>query len=390
MRRWMNSTTLVFVALVGLVVVWIGSGMLFRDDEGEGEPAQARLPVVAASWSEADEVVRRLVLYGDVEPVQISMIRARVDGIVEEIVPAGTVVETGEVVGRLSADDRQARLARAQAQLASAERDFEATRQLAERDIAPEQEVQTLFAQLEAARAELRAVELEISFTELNAPTDGVINRVIADVGAYVAPGGDVAEIVNNDPLVAAVDVQQGAITNIRLGMPALVRFIGGDELEGSVSFISAIARAETRTFRVEIEVPNPGGAMPSGLSAEVEIPYDTIAAHRVSPALGRLDEQGRIGVYLLDADDRIVFAPIDVVRAEADGVWVTGLPERARIVTVSQGALAPGQAVEVRETPPEYLAGAEGAGAEAPAGAIEADVDDTPPDDAQEEGGGQ
>lgn len=388
MRRWLNSTTLVFVALVAIVVVWIGSGVLFREEAAEEAPPQARLPVVAASWSEADVVVRRLVLYGDVAPAQTSMIRARVDGIVEEILAAGTAVEAGQVVGRLSTDDRAARLARAQAQLAAAERDYDATRQLAERDIAPEQEVQALFAQLEAARAELRAVELEISFTELTAPTAGVINRVIADAGAYVPPGGDIAEIVNNDPLVAVIDVPQANITDIRLEMPALVRFIGGEELEGSVSFIAPIARAETRTFRVEVEVPNPGGAIPSGLSAEVEISYARVAAHRISPALFRLDEQGRIGVYLLDEEDRIVFAPVDVVRAEADGVWVTGLPERVRMVTVSQGALAPGQAVEVRETPPEYVTGADGAGARLPAGTIEADAEDTRPADMQEEGG--
>lgn len=379
-HRWFNSTSLVFVAIVALVTVWIGGGMLGRDQPAPSDPVAERVPTVAASWSDAAEVVRELVLYGDVEPAQIVTLRARVQGIVEEIVSEGTSVSQGETIGQLSAEDRQARLARAQAQVASAERDYEATRRLAEREIAPEAEVQALFAQLEAARAELRAIELELDYTELTAPTDGVVNEVIAETGSFVAAGGEVAEIVDNDPLVAVVQVQQGDIGVVRTGMPALVRFIGGGEAEGEVSFVSPIANAQTRTFRVEVEIANPDDALPSGLSAEVVIPYDTVVAHRISPALGRLDAEGRVGVHLVDAEERIEFAPVEVVEADAGGIWVTGLPERARIVTISQGSLAEGQPVEVRETPPDYLVGAaEGGGPEADAVDAAAQAEDAP-----------
>jgi multidrug efflux system membrane fusion protein len=366
--RILNATTLVFAAITGLVVVWIGSGMLAREPEAREETDAPRLPTVDTSWSEAEEIVREIVLYGDVQPAQIAILRARVQGIVEEIVPAGTAVAAGDVVGRLSADDRAARVARAEAQVAAAQRDYDAAVELADRDIAPEAEVRTLFAQLEAARAELRAVELELSFTELAAPADGIVNRVIAETGAFVTAGGEVIEIVDNDPLVAVVQVPQASIGVVRRGMPARVRFIGGDEAEGEVSFVSPIADAETRTFRVEVEIANPDGVLPSGLSAEVVIPFGTVAAHRLSPALGRLDSEGRLGVHLVDDDDLIAFAPIEIVRADAGGIWVTGLPERARLVTISHGALADGQAVIAREAPPEAVAEA---GAEAAQGAV-------------------
>ena len=361
MARWLNATTLVFLAIIALVTLWIGSGFWGRDEAAPANGAAAEeagqgLPAVAASWSEAEEIVRELTLYGEVRPAQIATLRARVQGVVEEIVSAGTQVEAGEVVGRLSTDDREARLARAEAQLAAAQRDYDAARQLADQDISPEAEAQTRFAQLEAARAELRAVELEITYTRLTAPSGGIVNEVFADVGALVAAGGEVAEIVDNDPLVAVVQVQQGSIGNVRSGMPARVRFIGGGTAEGAISFVSPVASAETRTFRVEVEIANADGAWPSGTSAEVVIPYATVAAHRLSPALGRLDAEGRLGVHLVDADDRITFAPIEVGGAEAGGIWATGLPERARVVTISQGALVPGQQVHVRDTPPEYL----------------------------------
>ncbi|SEP11002.1 efflux RND transporter periplasmic adaptor subunit [Aquisalimonas asiatica] len=354
--RLLNSTTLVFVAIVTIIVVWIGSGVLTRGPAPEPQAPAERVPTVAASWSEAGPVTREISLYGDVEPNQIAMLRARTEGIVEEVVASGTRVTAGEAIGQLSTDDRQARLARSRAQLASAQRDYDSAMDLVEGGFVSRSEAQTRLAELEAARADLRAIELEIDNTTLRAPIDGVVNRVESELGSYVAVGGEVLQIVDNDPLIAVVHVHQAAAPRLRTGMDTRVRFIGGGQREGSIRFIAPIADATTRTFRVEVEIDNSDGALPSGLSAEVIIPTDTVDAHRVSAALIRLDAQGRIGLQTVDDENRIAFTPVDIVRARADGIWVTGLPERARIVTISQGMLSPGQIVDVRETPEDYL----------------------------------
>ncbi len=354
--RLLNPTTVVFAAIVILVVAWMGSGMIGRDAHRAPERQAPPPPSVAASWSEAEPITRELVLHGDVEPNQVVTLRARTEGIVEEMASTGRRVTRGEALGQLSTDDRQARLARAHAQLASAQRDYDSTMELVEGGFVSRSEAQTRLAQLEAARADLRAIQLEIDNTTLRAPIDGVINRIDADLGSYVAMGGEVLRIVDNDPLITVVHVHQAAAPRLATGMPARVRFIGGDERAGTVRFVAPLADAATRTFRVEIEVDNPEPALPSGLSAEAVIPTDTVSAHRVSAALIRLDAQGRIGLQTVDDDAHIAFTPVEVIRARADGIWVTGLPQRARIVTISRGLLSPGQAVEVRETPPEYL----------------------------------
>ena len=372
--RFLNATTLVFLGIVAVVALWIGSGIIGREEPAAPERSEVPQPTVAASMSHAQMVTRELVLYGDVEPVQVSILRARVAGVVEDIATQGARVTAGAQLGQLSTDDRMARLARSEAQLAAAQSDYNAARQLADREIGSETDAQTRLAQLQAARAELRAIELEIGNTTLQAPISGTISRIIADIGSFVSPGGEVLEIVNNDPLIAVVNVQQSEVANLRTGMAAQVRFIGGDTREGQVRFISPIADAATRTFRVEVEIANPDGAIPAGLSAEVAIPFATVSAHRVSAALGRLGEDGRIGIHIVDDDNTIRFVPIEVVRARSDGIWVTGLPDEARIVTISQGSLAPGQEVTVRETPEEYLRATQiGTGADPATDAIDA-----------------
>ena len=352
--RLFSSSTLVFAAIVLLLVGWIASGMIGRAPHAP-VAAVRPVPVVAASWSEARPVARRLVLYGEVEPSRTVTLRSRTDGLLEEVAGQGSIVAAGEEIGQISTDDREARLAQAQAQLEVAVRNADAARQLASRGSGPELTAQVRQAELEAARAHLRAVELEIDNTRLRAPLSGVVNRLILERGSYVAPGGEVLEIVQNDPLVAVVRVQQAEIMAIRPDMPATVRFLGGEAAEGRVSFVAPLADAATRTFRVEVEIPNPGSRIPVGLSAEVALTTATVEAHYVSSAFARLDEQGRLGVLVVDDDSRIRFRPLEVVAAGASGQWIAGLAPRERLVTISQGSIADGEQVEVRETPEEY-----------------------------------
>lgn len=353
--KFLNSSTIVFAAIILLVAVWIASGMIGREEEETAAPPRPA-PVVAVGWSEARPVDRALAFYGEVQPTQVAMLRSRADGLIERVAEQGTAVEEGEDLAQLTTDDREARLARGQAQVASAQRSYDAARQLAERGVGPGSDVQSRLAELEAARAELRAIELEIENTTLRAPISGVINRIIAEVGAYVAPGGEVLEIVDNDPLVAVVQVQQSEIVNVRRGMPARVSFIGGRDTQGEVSFVSPLADAATRTFRVEVEVPNPQGEVPAGISAEVVISTAMVEAHHISTALVRLDERGRLGLYVVGEDNIIRFKPIETVMADASGIWVTGLEPRERLVTISQGSVPVGEVVEVRDTPEDYL----------------------------------
>ncbi|WP_197054749.1 efflux RND transporter periplasmic adaptor subunit [Paracoccus sp. PAMC 22219] len=356
MTRYLSSSTLAFLAILGFLAFWIGGGMLSRQPPEEAAPVEVAVPHVAASISVAEEIVPRTVLFGNVVPDQTSILRARTAGIVEEVVRQGHVAEQGDQLALLSADDREAGVARAQAAVGSAERDYDAARQLRERGVTSEAELQSRFAQLESARAELRAAQLELQNTRLTAPIGGTVSNVMAELGSFVDAGGEVLEIVRNDPLIAQIEVRQSEITSVSLGQAAQVVFQGGREAEGRVRFIAPVATAETRTFRVEVEIPNADNAVPAGLSAQISLEMDGVRAHRLSPALIRLDDAGRIGVFVVGDDDRTLrFVPVDIVQARAEAIWVTGLDDRARVVTISQGALSDGQQARISDTPDAY-----------------------------------
>ena len=107
------------------------------------------------------------------------------------------------------------------------------------------------------------------------------------------------------------------------------------------------VAEEATRTFRVELEVDNSDGALRIGGTAELRIPAETVLAHRISPSLLTLDDAGNIGVKIVDDAGRVEFVVADIAHSSNDGVWLTGLPETATIITVGQGYVASGAVVD-------------------------------------------
>ena len=114
----------------------------------------------------------------------------------------------------------------------------------------------------------------------------------------------------------------------------------------GEVRFVTAEAEPTTRTFRIEIELPNPTAEIPDGITAEIRLPLGEIKAHRVSPAILTLTDDGTIGVKTLGPDNRVRFRPIQIIGDSIDGVWLIGLPERVILITVGQEFVAEGQIV--------------------------------------------
>ncbi len=97
----------------------------------------------------------------------------------------------------------------------------------------------------------------------------------------------------------------------------------------------------------VELEIPNPDGTLPAGVTAEMLVSTGEVLAHKMSPALLSLNTDGTMGVSTVDEFDRVQFYPVEIVQSGSDGVWVSGLPTIAQVVLVGQGYVSAGQIVE-------------------------------------------
>src|SRR3546814_1368392 len=141
---------------------------------------------------------------------------------------------------------------------------------------------------------------------------------------------------------VASIPEQEApAITE---GMTATVRLASGQELPAGVSYTSAVADNATRTFRGEAQFANPDHRIGQGMTAELVIPLPPQPAHHVSPSGFLLDDQGRLGLMIVDAQDIARFVRIAVLGSDTTGAWIAGLPATARIITVGQRLVSDGE----------------------------------------------
>lgn len=348
----MNRSYLIAIGLVVILAAWMLSGILGHTANTENLPssksAQPNEPMkVQVRIQHAEPVIREVVIQGQTEPNRTVILRAETSGrVMELIAERGARVKAGEPILRLEMNDREARLRQARALVLQRERDFAAIKKLGQTGYQAETRVNQAMAELEAAKAELERIQLDISHTTIRAPFDGILNEREAEIGAVVAPNDSVATLVDNNPLVVSGQVSQQAISQIRLGQPAKVGLVNGRQAEGTIRYISATADTATRTFRVEVEVANPEAMLTAGVSAEIRIPVETVSTHFLSPALLSLDSQGVLGAKTVNAASKVEFHPVSIVRANADGVWVSGLPEQARLITVGQGFVRTGEQV--------------------------------------------
>jgi len=339
-------------AIALAVALWMLSGALVQDDAGTGSDADGGAASgstfkVAVTEIEAERIERRIVAQGQVKPERAATLRAQTAGQVASVpVDSGQPVAEGEVLVRLAMEDREARLKEARALVKQRLREFDAAQRLGETGLQSEVRQDEAAAELAAAQAALDAVQLDIDHTSIAAPFDGIVDQVMVDVGDYAAVQSAVATVVDNSPLIAEAWLSQRHFNAVRRGGEAQVTLVSGETRSGRLTAIAPRADEASRTFRVEIEIENPGG-VPANTSAEIRIPVGAVTAHRISPALLELDDEGRLGVKLVTGEATVAFAPVEIVRADVQGVWVSGLPERARVITVGGGFVSPGQNVD-------------------------------------------
>ncbi|HSH42115.1 MAG TPA: efflux RND transporter periplasmic adaptor subunit [Arenicellales bacterium] len=339
-------------AIALAVVLWMLSGVLDRESaggvDGGSESDLAGKPFkVEMNEIRAESIQRHITAQGQVRPERAATLRARTAGQVEAVlVESGQRVAEGELLVRLSMDDRQSRLEEARALVQQRLREHEAAQRLGASGLQSEVQQDQAAAALASARAALERIELDIAHTRITAPFEGMVDQVMVDVGDYATAQSEITTLVDNSPLVAEVWLSQRHFNTVRVGGEAQVTLVSGQTREGRVIAVAPRADESSRTFRVEIGVDNPD-RVPANTSAEVVLPIDIVTAHRVSPAVLELDDSGRLGIKLVDDEQRVDFRAVEIVRADADGVWVTGLPDPARVITTGGGFVAPGQNVE-------------------------------------------
>ncbi|HCI07289.1 MAG TPA: efflux RND transporter periplasmic adaptor subunit, partial [Sulfitobacter sp.] len=201
---------------------------------------------------------------------------------------------------------------------------------------------------IESAMAGIAAAEKELSRLEITAPFKGLLEAKTAELGSLLQPGSLCATIIQLDPIKLVAFVPETEVNRIEMGAPAGGRLAaGGDEIRGAVTFLGHAADPTTRTFRVEIEVPNPDLTIRDGQTAEILIGARGTTAHLLPQSALTLNNDGALGLRVIDAEGVVSFQTVQLLRDTVDGVWLTGLPEKLDVIVVGQEYVTAGVKVD-------------------------------------------
>jgi multidrug efflux system membrane fusion protein len=340
---------------------------------------------VVAMTSQAVTVDSAVIMRGRTEAARQVTVASEISGLViSEPIRKGAFVDAGDLLcqldpGTLAAQlaEGRARLAEAQgrvpeaqatvleasARVREAEINVNVARRLSEDGFASEtrlisaeaaleaanagvqrasSEVISAQAGIEGAQATVAADEREIERLNITAPFAGLLESDTSELGSLMQPGAPCATIIQLDPIKLVGFVPEASISQISVGAMAGARLTTGQEVVGQVTFLSRSADEQTRTFRVEVRVPNADQRIGDGQTAEIIVASDGRMAHLLPASSLTLDNDGAIGIRAIvtqDGSDIDIarFMPVGIMRDTIDGIWVTGLPDTVDVIVVGQ-----------------------------------------------------
>lgn len=355
----MRRSYILALTFAAIVIGWVASGQFDEDTQLEDQVATSThtdnafakkydKPIqVRVSQRTAKIQTRHLILRGQTEANRWVDVKAETKGRVTEVIAKeGARVERAEPIVKLAMEGRSAKLSQAKARVRQRQIEFDAAKSLRQKGFRAKTKTAESAAQLEEAIARVADISIDIDHTEVRAPFAGIIDTRYVELGDFVRPGDAIARIVDENPYLVVGHVSERDVGKIALGDAGTALLANGDSVSGKVRYIATVADVSTRTFRVELEIPNTGNKLRSGITANIRIPVESVHAHFVSPALLTLDDNGILGIRTIDQSSIVAFKPVSIFATQPDGIWITGLPKTITLITVGQEFVRHGELV--------------------------------------------
>jgi membrane fusion protein (multidrug efflux system) len=352
-----------FALLLGAGFWVLGSGT--QPGDPKGSPSAAKSPAVAKGSESILEVqvakpLRRTVaatlrLQATVSPYSQTTLYSKVSGYLKAIhVDKGDSVQAGQVLAVIEDPELEERYQQAQSEYAIKKVTYERLSNVWKEnpDVIAKQDVDLAEAAYLGAKHALDQLAAMLDYTKVRAPYNGIVTARFVDAGALIQAATSSATqavplltIMDMSILRLYVNVPQEDAPYVKKGTPVAVvsKDLPRKTLEAAVTRSTMSLDPDTRTMLVEIDVPNPGGALVPGMFAEVIL---TLRQHRealVIPPAALLSDNSDRAVFVVDQG---VARKVPVKTDIDDGVWVevtSGLTGSEDVVVVGKARLTDG-----------------------------------------------
>lgn len=356
--------------LLALVLVLTGCGGDSNDAQGAATAAEegrsVRVETLVLSPTAFEDVVQ---ITGSVEAIDDATLSAQTAGTVQSLARLGASLPAGGTVARLdpalvgsAVEQAQAGVDAAQAQFDLAQDNMTRNEPLFRDSVISAIEWENVRSQFNQARANLAQAEAALSQareqlrrTRVATPFSGTVEDHLVEIGEQVMPGTPVARVMNTSRVRVVAGVPERYAADIAVGTPVTVNFraYAGNEVRSEVSFVGRAINPDSRTFPIEIHLPNPAGTIKPQMVAEVYVTRQQIANALVVPRSAVIRDELGNSVFLVEEEgDRSIAVKTPVVLGSGYGgnVVITNLQAGDEVVVLGGANLTDGDRVQVMD----------------------------------------
>jgi len=268
---------------------------------------------------------------------------AKVAGEVRELlVEEGEQVSKGQVLARLDGERLRLELNESQAKLRKLQRDYERNIDLKAKGLISDGDFEKIKYEMEALEAAFNLASLELDYTQIRAPIEGVVAERFVKLGNTISEGDALFKVTSLDPLVAYLHVPEREYRHISPGQPVGIEIdaLADETIVAAVSRVSPIVDPQTGTFKITVEIVDKTRRIKPGMFGRIGVIYDVHENALQIPRSAIIEDQGAASVFVIDGD-RATRRPVSTGFSNRGMVEITnGLQDGEQVVTVGQASL--------------------------------------------------
>jgi len=293
---------------------------------------------------------------GTVEAIHDATLSAQVSGTIIYIADRGVRVREGDPVAQVDSVEAHAALVQARAQYELAQDRYNRQQPLYRDSIISALEFQQVRSELTQAKSALAQARKRLDNTTLEAPFSGTVEKRFVELGEQISPGQNVARVVDVRPARITAGVPERYVGEVEKGTTVEVRFSASSvsSRTGRVSFVGSAIDPESRTFPIEITLPNRERTIKPEMSVQLRVTGKTFENVISIPRTAVLRDETGPYVYVAEQTDSTVVAQSrDVVLGAQTGARVvadSGLAAGDRLIIAGQNNVAPGTPVTMAQ----------------------------------------
>jgi membrane fusion protein (multidrug efflux system) len=266
----------------------------------------------------------------------------------------GDRVEAGQLLARIDPERPRLELQRNEAMLRKLEAEYRRAQELFDRKLLAAEAHERLRFDLDTQRALHEMAKLELSYTSIVAPFDGVVAQRMAKEGNLIQVNQAMFKVVDTSRLEAVLNVPERELATLKAGQPVALRVDAapGVSFDGSIDRVSPVVDAASGTFRVVAAFSDASGVLKPGMFGRVEVVYDERAEALTVPREALIEGEGVPAVFVV-REGRAVRTPIEVGHLSGSLAEVRGgLQEGDRVVTTGKVTLRDGALLQLIGVP--------------------------------------